>query len=215
MPRKSPTGPPAVAAADMVRKPRAATAATRARIVDAATTVFAERGYNKGSLPDIAERCGMTHSGVLHYFGSKDKLLTAVLAHRDEADIQAYEGHLLPTGAGLFDHMVQTARLNEKRAGIVQAYVVLSAESVTDKHPAREFFRDRFRGLREYIVEALREELPSRVRHDDIVEAASLIIAAMDGLQVQWLLEPEVIDMAASVERMIAGTLEQLRRDAG
>ena len=204
----------AIPAADKVRKPRAATAATRERILEAATAVFADRGYHNGSLPEIADRSGMTHAGVLHYFGSKDKLLTAVLAHRDDSDIANYEGHRLPAGRALLEHLVNTAQVNEKRAGIVQAYAVLSAESVTDNHPAREFFRDRFRGLRTFIAEALREEVPPTVPDEEVVQAASLIIATMDGLQVQWLLEPDVINMADCVERLISGTIAQLSQRA-
>jgi len=49
------------------------------------------------------------------------------------------------------------------------------------------------------------------VPEDDIVRAASLIVATMDGLQVQWLLEPDVIDMASGVETAINGVLAQLR----
>lgn len=68
-----------LAQADKVRKPHASTAATRERILTAAMSVFANRGYNNGSLLEIADQVGMTHAGVLHYFGSKDNLLTAVL----------------------------------------------------------------------------------------------------------------------------------------
>lgn len=200
-----------LAAADRVRRPRAATAGTRERILDAATSVFANRGYHNGSLLEIADRAGMTHAGVLHYFGSKDNLLTAVLAFRDTSDVAGYEGHRLPTGMALLEHLVTTARANAARPGIVQAYAVLSVESVTENHPAQAFFRERFLGLRTLIADALREVIARPVPEQEIRRAASDIIAVMDGLQVQWLLEPEVIDMAAGVQRVIDSTLEQLR----
>lgn len=203
-----------MAAADKVRRPRAATAGTRERIVDAAITVFADRGYHKGSLLEIADRAGMSHAGVLHYFGSKDNLLTAVLASRDASGVAGCEGQRRPTGRALLDHLESTARDNATRPGIVQAYAVLSVESVTEDHPAQEFFRERFSGLRAIIVDALREEVPLTVPEEELTRAASGIIAVMDGLQVQWLLDPEVIDMATGVQRVIDGTIEQLRRSA-
>lgn len=199
------------AQADKARRPHASTAATRERILTAAMSVFANRGYNNGSLLEIAEQVGMTHAGVLHYFGSKDKLLTAVLERRDESGIDAYEGHRLPTGGALLEHLVNTTRGNTERAGIVQAYAVLSVESVTENHPAQQFFRDRFRGLRTIIVDALREVVPPAVPEAELVRGACLIVATMDGLQVQWLLEPDVIDMASGVETAINGVLAQLR----
>lgn len=199
-----------LAPADRARKPRASTAATRERIVAAATQVFANRGYKNASLLEIAEKVGMTHAGVLHYFGSKDNLLTAVLEHRDKTDIDCYEGHVLPRAGALLEHLVRTARENATRAGIVQAYAVLSVESVTQDHPAQQFFRDRFAGLREIIAAALREVVPAAVPDTELVRAATMIIATMDGLQVQWLLEPDAIDMAHGVETAINGVLAQL-----
>ena len=202
------------AQADRVRKPHANTAATRERILSAAMSVFATRGYNNGSLLEIADRVGMTHSGVLHYFGSKDNLLTAVLERRDESGIDAFEGHRLPTGEAMLEHLVNTARGNTSRGGIVQAYAVLSVESLTDNHPAQPFFRDRFRGLRTIVAAALREVVPPSVPEAEFINAASLIIAMMDGLQVQWLLEPDAIDMASSVQTAIDGVVARLRAGA-
>jgi hypothetical protein len=39
---------------------------------------------------------------------------------------------------------------------------------------------------------------------------SSVIIAAMDGLQVQWLLEPAAVDMPAAVEAVVQGVLRKL-----
>ena len=200
-----------ISRADKARKPRATTAATRERIIDAAMAVFANRGYNNSSLLEIADQADMTHAGVLHHFGSKDNLLTAVLAHRDDADVAELHDHKLPIGADMLEHLVHTARANAKRPGIVQAYAVLSVESVTENHPAQNFFRNRLSGLRVIIGDALREVVPDDVPQQQIDQAASLIIATMDGLQVQWLLDPGVIDMAAGVETAITAVVAQLK----
>ncbi|RFA11663.1 hypothetical protein B7R22_18510 [Subtercola boreus] len=199
-----------ISRADKARKPRASTAATRERIIEAAMAVFANRGYNNSSLLEIADQAEMTHAGVLHHFGSKDNLLTAVLAHRDDADVAELHDHKLPTGAAMLEHLVHTARANAKRPGIVQAYAVLSVESVTENHPAQNFFRDRLAGLRVIVSDALRAVVSDNVPQHQINQAASLIIATMDGLQVQWLLEPDVIDMAAGVETTITAVVAQL-----
>src|SRR5690554_6439305 len=102
-------------------RPREQTLLRRTRILEAASEVFGEKGYVKGSLADIAERVGITHAGVLHHFGSKDQLLLAVLAHRDATDVEHLESRHMPAGLELFKHLVRTAELNEHRAGIVQA----------------------------------------------------------------------------------------------
>jgi AcrR family transcriptional regulator len=180
---------------------------------------FAARGYGKASLAEIADRAGLTQAGVLHYFRSKANLLTEVLDLRDTTDI-AELGSERPRGLAFLRHLVETARHNARREGIVRLYTVLSAESVTDDHPAQAYFRDRYAGLRSMVAEALTEacargEVRGDLDEQDIRTAASAIVAVMDGLQVQWLLDPAAVDMAASTDRVIDALLENLRGTSG
>ena len=181
-------------------KPREETARKRREILRAATEVFGNKGYTKGSLAEIAEIVGMTHAGVLHHFGSKDALLLEVLLYRDETDVEHLEEHHIPGGLDLFRHLVRTAKLNEERPGIIQAFAVLSAESVTDDHPAKEFFRKRYETLRSEVTEALAEicDPTDPPLAEDVASAVQGIIAVMDGLQIQWLLAPDEIQLARS-----------------
>ncbi|MDJ0382050.1 TetR/AcrR family transcriptional regulator [Streptomyces sp. G-G2] len=55
-------------------------AATRRRILDAARDLFAERGYERATVRDIAELAGSNQALLFRYFGSKHGLLTEVLA---------------------------------------------------------------------------------------------------------------------------------------
>ena len=54
-------------------------AATRARILAAATTEFAAKGLLGARVDAIAERSGANKRMIYHYFGSKEALFTAVL----------------------------------------------------------------------------------------------------------------------------------------
>ncbi|WP_328777977.1 TetR family transcriptional regulator [Streptomyces canus] len=183
----------------------------RQEILQIAMDTFAARGYNNASLQEIADRAGVTQAGVLHYFRSKAQLLTSVLALRDETDIEQL-GPDRPRGLAFLRHLVDTAHRNAEREGIVRLYTVLSAESVTEGHPAQEYFRDRYAGLRVFVAEALAEACElGEVRADLHVEhTANAIIAVMDGLQVQWLLAPDSVDMAASTDRVITALLADL-----
>jgi AcrR family transcriptional regulator len=60
--------------------------AKRREIIEQATTVFGEVGYRATSLREVAARCAMSHTGVLHHFPNKEALLQAVLEERDRAD---------------------------------------------------------------------------------------------------------------------------------
>lgn len=175
--------------------------------------VFGERGYANGSLQDIADRVGMTHSGVLHHFGSKEQLLIAVLDYRDDADVAELEGHHAPRGAQLLEHLVETAETNSKRPGIVQAYTVLLGEAVTENHPGRKFFSERFAGLRDMVTSAV-ADATGRTPDDPLTAmAASAIIATMDGMQTQWLLDRDGVDMRPIVELAIRALVRELSQD--
>lgn len=202
----------------LARRPRKDTALRREAILRAATVTFGNRGYTNGSLVEIAEQVGMTHAGVLHHFGSKDRLLLEVLDYRDRTGVAHLQGKRIPGGLDLFRHLVTTARLNSDRPGIVQAFAVLSGESVTEEHPAKDYFRGRYAQLRREVNAALRALCaPDDPPDDAAIDAATAgIIAVMDGLQVQWLLAPGEVDLAYNsafaIEALLAAAVSGRHR---
>jgi AcrR family transcriptional regulator len=66
---------------DVTRPRRRVSRAERERqILDAATAVFTERGYQAGSMDAVAERVGVTKPVLYDHFGSKEGLLLASIA---------------------------------------------------------------------------------------------------------------------------------------
>ena len=66
----------------------------------------------------------------------------------------------------------------------------------------REFVRGRFRSLRAVLAERIAEGQragASARRGIDPMDAAALVIAASDGLQIQWLLDPDAVDVGRSL----------------
>jgi AcrR family transcriptional regulator len=60
----------------------------RARILDAALSVFAARGFDAASIAEIGERAGIAKSVMYHHFGSKRGLYEAILEARTEELVQ-------------------------------------------------------------------------------------------------------------------------------
>jgi AcrR family transcriptional regulator len=58
--------------------------ATRAALLDEATTLFAQRGYAGASLEDVASASRVTRGAVYHHFASKQALFEAVLDLQEE-----------------------------------------------------------------------------------------------------------------------------------
>ncbi len=53
---------------------------TKDRVLNQATLAFAERGVDGTSLDDLAQRLGITKQTILYHFGSKSRLIEAVLS---------------------------------------------------------------------------------------------------------------------------------------
>ncbi|MEV5592303.1 TetR/AcrR family transcriptional regulator [Streptomyces sp. NPDC052496] len=168
----------------------------RAAILQAAMELIAERGYRGTSLAAVAERAGLTQQGLLHHFPTKELLLVGVLEERDRWDSAAAAA---ASGVRRTDTLAALVEYNAGRPGVVQTYTVLAGDSVTEDHPARDFFERRFRRVRETLAEALRTEFGDRLPGGLTPErAAPLLAAVMDGLQLQWLLDPAEVDMPAA-----------------
>lgn len=204
-------------AAARARKPRgeyAKSEATRRAILDAALEVFAESGYRKGSLREVAQRVGMSEAGLLHHFPSKSALLAAVLDRRDQhslARVPLTEGD----GAATLRGLVELAAYNASVPGVVELYTILSAEATAPNHPAHEYFIGRYEFTRTNLrraFESLRAE-GRLIEGGDPQRAAVATIAMMDGLQVQWLLDRDVVDMAQEL-RMFFDAFVDIEWDA-
>ncbi|MER6788289.1 TetR/AcrR family transcriptional regulator [Streptomyces sp. NPDC000658] len=168
---------------------RARTEERRAEIVRAALAVIAERGYRGASMAAVAERVGLTQQGLLHHFPTKEALLVAVLRERDQWDA-------VPDTRWRVDLLASLVEYNAMRPGIVQTFSALLGESVTEGHPAREYFTERYTRVRAGMAAALRTEYGDRLPNGLTPErTAPLLVAVMDGLQYQWLLDPESVDM--------------------
>lgn len=176
------------------RGPYAKSAITRQRAVDAAMEIFSTTGYHGATLTDVAERIGMTLTGLQNHFPDKDTLLAAVLAERDNRsreEIPVKRGH---DATEQFIKIVTENRNNPLLTGL---HTILSAEATAPEHPAHDYFVARYErertGGREYFAERIESGAITSATSPDSL--ATLLIAVADGLQLQWLLNPDAVDM--------------------
>jgi AcrR family transcriptional regulator len=182
--------------------------AKRREILDHAIALFGEVGYRAASLREIATRSGISHPGLLHHFPTKEALLLAVLAHRDQVDGELFTGS---TGLDALRRLVDVVRLNTGRRGVVELFTVLSAEATTADHPAHPFFIERYRRTVAGVELAYRAARRAGTLRPDIdpAQAARHLVALMDGLQIQWLLDDCRTDMIAPVRAHIQSQLTE------
>ncbi|MFD1937008.1 MULTISPECIES: TetR/AcrR family transcriptional regulator [Nonomuraea] len=178
------------------RKPSTAGVARREQILASARELFSRKGYRGASLRDVAAQVGLTLAGVLHYFPSKEDLLAAVLQQRDDIDIPWFEARWEEMGS--FREATRELMIrNMETAGVMRLFVTLSAEAGDPEHPAHDFFKQRYRTSRELFSAKLAQ---AKSRGEvDARATGPVLIAVLDGLQTQWLLEPD-FDLLASLD---------------
>lgn len=174
------------------------TRASREKIIRSATETFAQKGFRGAKMADIAKAANLTEPGLLHHFPNKTHLLMEVLKERDRIDSERMRATLQQNGNHLLEASIELVEHNQTVPGLVQLFNLLLAESISADHPAHEFFIERYQREREHWVQAITQaQQNGEVRSDISAETlAILTFAMMDGLQVQWLMEPEKIDMS-------------------
>jgi AcrR family transcriptional regulator len=177
--------------------------ARRELIIDSAMELFGRIGYRNATILDIATHVGISRTGLLHHFPSKESLLEAVLAKREHDNDARFDDGGSPLSGLLF--LVDLARYNTQARHIVGLFAVLSAEAGDPSHPAHDYFVARYEqtqaSFRRALVQA--RDAGFLVPGVDVDHAARSLIALMDGYQVQWLLAPDRVDMAAELRTEI------------
>jgi AcrR family transcriptional regulator len=168
----------------------------RQQILDSVIALLAQRGVDRASLRTVGEAIGVSHTALRHYFSSRDELL--VEAYRTHEARAAGDGPAADSSA--VSVIIEAAERNRSIPGLVELYATLTTDALQEQHAlTREFVRDRFRSLREALAERIAEGQPGARAGIDPMDAAALVIAASDGLQIQWLLDPDAVDVGRSL----------------
>lgn len=87
------------------------------RILDAANRLFYSEGVRAVSVDAIAGKAGITKKTLYYHFKSKDEIVAAYLASRDQPNLKLYEkwfdeaeGDLADKVESIFVHLAQSAR---------------------------------------------------------------------------------------------------------
>ena len=181
-------------------------AARREEIVDAAVELFAARGSRGTSMLEIAKKVGMSHVGVLHHFGTKEELLRAVVARREERtnSLMRDATNLHSEGFAGEDFMSRyLSREGEflEPAVYTRLIVVLRGENLHPGDPLHLHFAGRSQQTRAFLAAAIRagQERGELRRDIDPDTKAAEMLAFFMGLETEWALNEKSIDRKAVV----------------
>ena len=185
--------------------------ARRELIVDVASEIFGTQGFRAATMLQIAAACGISRTGLLHHFPTKESLLGAVLARRDHGptDSDALPDTATDDGRAMLRRLLSVVEHNATQPQIVNLFSVLSAEAGDPSHPAHDYFSERYVRLRAELEQALTQlaRAGELVPGNDPRALAVEIVALMDGLQVQWVLAPDQIDMVSVLRHRLTAAL--------
>lgn len=174
--RESSQSAPAVAEAEVqprLNRRQAAKVRTRQKVLDAARTLFAERGYDAATIRDIAKGAGMSTGAVFANFQDKAELFEAVFS-------EEMEGLLLDIRTAAGEGRVLDRLSNGLTAGYHRS---LDHLPLMQAMVARSWFQPEDADLRSRafvrpLVEAVAEILQAGVREGELRQDVDLPMLA-------------------------------------
>jgi AcrR family transcriptional regulator len=169
---------------------RAATG-NRAALIEAAIVCLRDRGFGRTTARDLAQTAGVSLGAIGYHFGSTEALLNEAIAESSRRWIRSFRESLAASGrdasanfAAQADILFETfAAYRELLIGFVEAFAHAQRSPV-----ARAQLAGYYDEFRREIAGALPSGGESGVNTESV---ASLLIAIVDGLMIQWLLAPE------------------------
>ncbi|MGW2650591.1 TetR/AcrR family transcriptional regulator [Streptomyces sp. NPDC001393] len=126
---------------------------TRQRIQDVALELFAEQGYEKTSLREIAERLDVTKAALYYHFKTKEEIIVSVFADLTKPIEDLIEwGRSQPHTLDTKQEIVR--RYSEALAGAEPLFRFMQENQATVRElRIGDTFKDRMRGLRDILID--------------------------------------------------------------
>jgi AcrR family transcriptional regulator len=186
--------------AQSTRRKRADGELSRERILDAATEVAAERGYEGASIALVSAKCGLPASSIYWHFKNKDDLIAAVI-ERSFADwLKAWQ--VPDEGSGqerLVGLAMQIAKALLDSPDFIRLGLMLSLERRPVEPRARAMFLQSRAQTFEQLVITMRGFTPD-LTDGQVHQLVTYAIAGADGLFIAKEIGGDAVDLLALFE---------------
>lgn len=184
------------------------------QILQAAMTVFAQRGFHESRMDDIAEHAGVSKGTLYLYFKSKDEIISAMLeaffAHEFE-NMQT----LLNSGESAASTLLNIADTVVTDMNEMSDFLSIGFEFYAvagRKESVREFLRGYYHEYRTLLVSLIQRGIDSgefrSINPDDIAIA---IIALFEGMNLLWVVDPESLKPDRMVRAGVSALVDGIR----
>ena len=155
--------------------------ATREQLIEVATGLFAERGYEETSIEAVLAAAGVSRGALYHHFAGKDALFEAVLEAVENGVTARLTAEI--TGAPDAVSAVESAALTWiEMAGdpVIQQIILIDAPSVLGLERWRAMNEEYSLGATRLLLQAIADE--GRLSPDLVAPFALMLLGALDEL---------------------------------
>ena len=186
------------------RRSRADGELSRVRILDAATEIAAERGYEGTSIALVSAKCGLPASSIYWHFKDKDDLIAAVIERSFGAWLSAWQ---IPESHQQ-DHepqeqvvalAAQTAKALSDSPDFIRLGLMLALERRPTEPRARTMFIQVRAQAFEQLTANFREWMPG-LTDAGVHQLATFAMAGADGLFIAKEIGGDAVDLIALFE---------------
>jgi AcrR family transcriptional regulator len=159
-----------------------------------------EQGHDAVTVAEVARRAGLTEATVRYHFPTRDHLLISALAQADAEDSYLLVARAASTGRDLAEDLRLVVEAPVGHPNRMRLFTIEAANAVDPAHPAHSWFTARNQAVKLQLAQTLRELQAADQAHPEIDpdRFARQMVAIWDGLQTQWLIDPD-FDLGAEV----------------
>ena len=206
-------------ATSTVKRKRANGEASRERILDAATEIAGERGYEGASIALVIARSGLPASSIYWHFEDKDKLIAAVIERSFNRWLDGMGAWVLPKkGVTRRDRFTmalrRTAKALEDAPDFLRVGLMLALERRPKEASARKLFLQVREEAHRRTVSSYAEFFRDQLDQAGVRALATLTMAAADGLFIAHEIDRDDVNFEAAFELLavaLLGAAERLR----
>ena len=193
--------------------------AKKLEILKAAIEVFAKIGVTNTKMADIAESAGIGKGTIYEYFRSKEDIFAEayrLVYEESEAKVRLVIESDLDPEAKLRELMTVTTRAflgeNGEFARIIMDFWSEGVRNRNDRTAEIIDLKQTYADYRVMIASILEEGVHNGVfRVANPAMTASVLIGAMDGVILQWILDPKVFDPEVAVGVLLDSYLSGIK----
>jgi len=179
-------------------------AANRERLLDIASRLFRERGFEGVSVADVMQAAGLTHGGFYGHFASKEALAAEAAAHALMQTASRWSATLESSGMGALERIVDAylSPRHRDQPGAGCAIAALGPDVARQADPVRAAFAAEVENLITVLSGFLPGEDPARRRSRALALMAQLVGAIVLSRALgHSLLSDEILDVVRAAIR--------------